>query len=79
MNTINGLLNSLPGANEAWVTGLGFLLLGVAMKVNANLLSPAWRFDDIWVQTAVGLLTLAIVQGVAKARTQTIQQKQGVS
>jgi hypothetical protein len=79
MNALNAILNSLPGANEAWVTGLGFLLLGVATKVNDNLLSAAWHFDDTWVQTAVGLLTFLIVHGVAKARTQTIQQKQGVS
>jgi hypothetical protein len=78
MNAINGILNSLPGANEAWVTGLGFVLLGIATKVNDNILSAAWHFDDLWVQTAVGLITLGVVHGIAKARTQTIQQKQGV-
>lgn len=76
MNTLNALLGSLPGANEAWITGLGFLLLGLATKLNDNLLTGQWHFDDMWVQTAVGLLTLLIVHGVAKARTQTIQQKQ---
>lgn len=81
MNTINGLLNPLPGANESWITGFGFLLLGLATKLNNNLLPlpNPWHFDDIYMETAVGLLTLYIVHRVAKARTQTIQQKQGVS
>lgn len=75
MNGLNSLLMSLPGKNEAWTSMLGFVLLGIATKVNTLVLAPkGWAFDDAWIQSAVALLTYWAVQQIANIREENLHK-----